>query len=234
MPKVISGLKGRDVLSNLKECVKTSINSAKEIDINNLSNFKFKKAIRWPYPENGDCNFIEFINQLFTTVASIKAIEYLKAEEDDWVMNLGTTPGRDLTVKKDSENIIIIAEIFAVTDPQSNNKLKDEIISLATLLMNTISVPLDACFSPPYLAFIAKDFSLWQVYPTSSCPIIKYFALGSSSINFFKFSRKTLYIKRPSSVSSNAVAKQSCNLFSAYHSGCSSQYFSGGNILNVL
>ena len=133
MPKVISGLKGRDVLSNLKECVKTSINSAKEIDINNLSNFKFKKAIRWPYPENGDCNFIEFINQLFTTVASIKAIEYLKAEEDDWVMNLGTTPGRDLTVKKDSENIIIIAEIFAVTDPQSNNKLKDEIISLATL-----------------------------------------------------------------------------------------------------
>ena len=131
MPKVISGSNGRDVLSNLKECVKASINSAKKIDVNNLSNFKFSKTIEWPYPEEGDCNFIEFINQLFTTVASIKAVEYLKAVNDEWTMNLGTTSGRDLTVRKDNKNII--AEIFAVTDPQSNNKLKKEILSLATL-----------------------------------------------------------------------------------------------------
>ena len=48
-------------------------------------------------------------------------------------MCLGTKPGRDLTVYKDEEkkNPEIIAEIFAVTDPTSNSKLKDEIISLA-------------------------------------------------------------------------------------------------------
>ena len=62
----------------------------------------------------------------------------MKAENGNWVMNLGTTSGRDLTVIKNKQKII--AEIFAVTDPQSNDKLKDEIISLATLSDEIISL----------------------------------------------------------------------------------------------
>lgn len=128
MPKIKS--ENTD-LACLKKHISKAILHANKIDVNKITDFKFKKTMQWPYPQEGTCNFIEFINQLFTTVASIKAIEYLKAEKDDWVMNLGTTSGRDLTVIKNKQNII--AEIFAVTDPQSNNKLKKEILSLATL-----------------------------------------------------------------------------------------------------
>ena len=78
------------------------------------------------------CNFIEFLNQLFTTVATIRALEYLQsngyAKAD---ICLGTTKGRDLTVYDENEQEKAIAEVFAVTDPDSNSKLKDEIQSLA-------------------------------------------------------------------------------------------------------
>ncbi|MBQ9755889.1 MAG: hypothetical protein IJV93_14205 [Lentisphaeria bacterium] len=128
MPKIES--KNTD-LACLKKHISKAILRANKIDVTQLTDLKFKKTMRWPYPQNGTCNFIEFINQLFTTVASIKAIEYLKAENDNWVMNLGTTSGRDLTVIKNKQNII--AEIFAVTDPDSNEKLKNEILSLTSL-----------------------------------------------------------------------------------------------------
>lgn len=128
MPKIESE---NTNLACLKKHISKAILHANKIDVTKIADLKFKKTMQWPYPQKGTCNFIEFINQLFTTVASIKAIEYLKAENDDWVMNLGTTSGRDLTVIKNKNKQKIIAEIFAVTDPDSNGKLKKEILSLA-------------------------------------------------------------------------------------------------------
>ena len=131
--------KSRVTLQDLKDRIAISINAGKEkiknVDILDFTALKFAETAIWPYPvkKKNECNFVEFINQLFTTAASIKAIQYLEAEERFWEMRLGTTSGRDLTVYSDEEKKSpeIIAEIFAVTDPTSNSKLKDEIISLA-------------------------------------------------------------------------------------------------------
>lgn len=113
--------------------------------INCLTQLKFEKTCIYPYPESmpekgnetpiqAKCNFVEFLNQLFTTVASIKAVEYLLKEKkgNHVELCLGTATGRDLTLyDKKGGKKIAVAEIFAVTDPDSNKKLKDEIKSLA-------------------------------------------------------------------------------------------------------
>lgn len=133
--------KSRVTLQDLKVRIATSINAVKEkiknVDILDFTALKFAETAIWPYPvkKKNECNFVEFINQLFTTVASVKAVEFLVEngcleENNKWKMCLGTTPGRDLIVY-DGESPQIIAEIFAVTAPGSNSKLKDEIQSLA-------------------------------------------------------------------------------------------------------
>ena len=134
MPKITE-----ENFDDLKKQIKASIAHVQneKISILDFEKLKFCKVVAWPYPvENNQkednqnkCNFIEFINQLFTTIASVKAIEYLNAEKKKLEICLGTTSGRDLTIFEDN-NRNIIAEIFAVTDPASNSKLKDEILSL--------------------------------------------------------------------------------------------------------
>ena len=148
MPEIYSNnwddkSKNRVSLEDLKKRIEESIEAVedmvknKKLDILDFTALKFAKTATWPDPvkKKNECNFVEFINQLFTTVASVKAIEYLVeksclGEKNKWKMCLGTTPGRDLTVY-DGKSPKIIAEIFAVTDPSSNSKLKGEILSLA-------------------------------------------------------------------------------------------------------
>ena len=88
--------KSRVTLQDLKVRIATSINAVKEkirnegLDIFDFTALKFEKIAVWPYPAEKEkkknkpaeeaCNFIEFVNQLFTTVASVKAIEYLQAK----------------------------------------------------------------------------------------------------------------------------------------------------------
>jgi hypothetical protein len=70
-------------------------------------------------------NFVEQLNQTFTYLVSLQATEYLidvHPEHIPFVLNLGTSPGFDIV----SKNGLIIAEVFAATSPQSNQKLKKD------------------------------------------------------------------------------------------------------------
>lgn len=111
---------------------------SKEEAIELFSMMKFSREAVLPYGGNDDeelpTNFMEFINQLYTTAISYKAVEWLNEKYKDSITEfslcLGESNGRDLTVfLKDNTNVI--AEVFAVTHPDSNQKLKHDLLALS-------------------------------------------------------------------------------------------------------
>ncbi|MGF0038202.1 hypothetical protein [Victivallis vadensis] len=111
---------------------------SKEEAIELFSMMKFNREAILPYGGNDGeelpTNFMEFINQLYTTAISYKAVEWLNEEYKgsitEFSLCLGESNGRDLTVFL-KDNTHVIAEVFAVTHPDSNQKLKHDLLALS-------------------------------------------------------------------------------------------------------
>ena len=87
---------------------------------------KFEKIGHDPLDPNRPLNLIEQVNQTFTALVSVRAVEYLfdhHPEAAPFRLNLGTAPGYDI----ESLDGSLAAEVFAATRPDSNNKLKNDI-----------------------------------------------------------------------------------------------------------
>lgn len=95
-----------------------------------LAHFKFDRIGHSPYSIdiNGNplpMNLMEQVNQTFTTLVSLKAVSFLNIFPI--TLNLGDANGRDIyNVEND-----VVAEVFAVVTGNSNDKLKEEIRSVA-------------------------------------------------------------------------------------------------------
>jgi hypothetical protein len=77
-------------------------------------------------------NVIEQINQTFTILVSLRAVERLiemHPEVNGFRLALGTSSDRDI---KSVEPDLVAAEIFSATHPGSNQKLKKDIARLAS------------------------------------------------------------------------------------------------------
>lgn len=134
--------KGNEIIfDHLKKYLRDAIQRTAEAmpcgesAIDRFSSLKFEQVATLPYPQGitADCfknfhktNFIEFLNQLYTTAVSLRAIDFLKAKNLECHLCLGTSSGQDLSIPEKK----IVAEIFAVTNSQSNGKLKKEIHSI--------------------------------------------------------------------------------------------------------
>jgi hypothetical protein len=75
-------------------------------------------------------NFVEQLNQTFTILASLKAVEELIRLHPGggFRLALGTSSGRDIESVVEG---LVAAEVFCATHPNSNQKLKREIDRLA-------------------------------------------------------------------------------------------------------
>lgn len=70
-------------------------------------------------------NLIEQLNQTFTYLASLDGVAYLFERHPDhapFVLNLGTLSGNDI----ESEDGMVVCEVFAAVRPSNNNKLKKD------------------------------------------------------------------------------------------------------------
>ncbi len=79
-----------------------------------------------PLDDNRPINFIEQLNQSFTYLVSLRAVEYLLSKHPEaipYTLNLGTTSGFDIV----SCDGTIVVEAFAATTPESNRKLNKDI-----------------------------------------------------------------------------------------------------------
>lgn len=73
-------------------------------------------------------NFTEQLNQSFTYLVTLTALEKLfKKHTCDFQVNLGTSPGFDIH----SQDNTVFAEVFAVVSYRSNGKLKNDIKRLS-------------------------------------------------------------------------------------------------------
>jgi hypothetical protein len=75
-------------------------------------------------------NVIEQLNQTFTILVSLRAVERLiemHPEANGFRMALGTSSGRDI---ESVEPNLVAAEVFSATHPASNQKLKKDIARL--------------------------------------------------------------------------------------------------------
>lgn len=95
-----------------------------------FASLKFEKQICNPlYPEKGKVTFLEFINQVWTTLATCRALEYLVERHPDksFCLNLGTQGGPDIH----STDNCLEAEVFATTNHSHNSKLHDDLLKLS-------------------------------------------------------------------------------------------------------
>ena len=122
------------MISSVEKSAKVAVKNLKHIAshysaIEVLQFIKFNQIGANPLAKNEKWNLIEQVNQTFTYLASLKAAKYLFAKHkkllsnQSLVLNLGTASGSDIY----SEDGKIIAEVFAATDPQNNQKLKKAI-----------------------------------------------------------------------------------------------------------
>lgn len=91
-----------------------------------LETIKFNQIGFDPLDPERNLNLVEQINQTFTYLASLKAVEYLFKTHKyitSYRLNLGTRKGSDI-VSLDGH---LAAEVFAATHPRSNNKLEKDI-----------------------------------------------------------------------------------------------------------
>ena len=126
-------------VSDIQEHIEDVVHSAEQAQLriteisegtdalNLLKRLKFQRLGYDPLNSNRDLNFIEQINQTFTYLASLKAAEYIFEEHPgikSLTLNLGTASGSDIET---SDCGGIAAEVFAATQPNSNQKLKKDI-----------------------------------------------------------------------------------------------------------
>lgn len=88
-----------------------------------LHQFKFSQVGYEPI-QGYELNFIEQINQMFSHIVVLKAVEILlkRYPDKEFILNLGTQGGYDVVSLDNS----IICECFSTTSPISNNKIKND------------------------------------------------------------------------------------------------------------
>ena len=130
---------GRDELRDLVKSLLASIDETrgeiseligKDDPLAWFASLKFHKQICNPlYPEKGKVTFLEFINQVWTTLATCRALEYLidKHPDKSFCLNLGTQGGPDIH----STDKRLEAEVFATTNHSHNSKLHDDLLKLS-------------------------------------------------------------------------------------------------------
>ena len=97
-----------------------------------LGAIKFDKIGRDPLDPTRCLNLIEQVNQTFTALVSVRAVEYLFDHHPGacpFRVNLGTAPGSDI----ESLDRSVVAEVFAATSPSSNQKKKKDIAKVAAV-----------------------------------------------------------------------------------------------------
>ena len=91
-----------------------------------LKAVKFDKIGRDPLDPTRPLNLIEQVNQTFTALVTVRAVEYLfdhHPESAPFRVNLGPAPGFDI----ESLDGSVAAEVFSATHPSSNQKLKKDV-----------------------------------------------------------------------------------------------------------
>lgn len=98
-----------------------------------LESMKFQKVGQDPIVGT-ELNFIEQLNQTFTTLVSLLAADDLfnechdgQADYKTITLNLGTKSGSDLVVKDTAGSVVGLAEVFAAVSAKNNQKLKKDI-----------------------------------------------------------------------------------------------------------
>jgi len=128
-------LTNTDDISKYQEIICKSAEKAKlkfSNVLNKSSGVEYLAAIKFdqigfdPLDPERKLNLVEQVNQTFTYLASLRAVEHLfKAHRDitSYRLNLGTRKGLDI----ESSDGYLAAEVFAATHPKSNNKLEKDI-----------------------------------------------------------------------------------------------------------
>lgn len=99
-----------------------------------LYNLKFNRTYQDPLFQKPE-NFGEIIDQTFTYYASFNAaIDLFKRYTwiSDLNMNLGSKNGTDIESNVSSNGDIVLAEVFAVVNPNNNSKLRKELDNVIT------------------------------------------------------------------------------------------------------
>jgi hypothetical protein len=94
-----------------------------------LESIRFTEIGRHPL-ENRALNLVEQVNQTFTILVSLAAVEWLFAHHPDaapFTLNPGTKSGSDILGQQDS----LAAEVFAAVRPGNNRKLNLDIEKVA-------------------------------------------------------------------------------------------------------
>ena len=97
-----------------------------------LEAVKFDRIGRDPLDPTRPLNLIEQVNQTFTALVSVRAVEYLfdhHPEAAPFRVNLGTAAGSDIESLEGS----VVAEVFSATHPASNQKLKKDIAKVGAV-----------------------------------------------------------------------------------------------------
>lgn len=115
------------VLEGTQESIDTLITQKQGVEL--IRSIKFKKDGYDPLFQQST-NFIEQVNQTFTYLVSLSAVELLmdKHQEHQFRANFGTKSGYDI----ESIDKSIICECFAATKPKSNNKLESDVRRLVS------------------------------------------------------------------------------------------------------
>ena len=106
-----------------QSAVRTLVSTSSALEV--LEAIKFQRIGRDPLDTNRELNLIEQVNQTFTCLVTVRALEYLfwaHPESAPFRINPATAPGSDIC----SEDGAIAAECFAATHPGSNQKLKKD------------------------------------------------------------------------------------------------------------
>jgi len=119
------------VLRSADKTRKVLIKLARKKDgLHLLHELKFKKSGVDPLDEKRPLNLIEQLNQMWTYLATFQAAADLLRRfpaSTPLIMRLGTEKGPDICSQDDS----IVAEVFAATDPRSNQKLSKDVAKVA-------------------------------------------------------------------------------------------------------
>lgn len=103
---------------------------AEETGIHALYRLKFEPAGFDPLDEGRSLNLIEQINQSFTILVSLRAVELLLHAHPaaaPYRLNLGARSGWDI----ESHDGSVVAETFAAVSPNNNYKLTKDVAKLA-------------------------------------------------------------------------------------------------------
>jgi len=131
-----------------------------------LEQMKFERIGCDPLNPETPWNLIEQINQTFTYLASFKAAALLfkwYPEMESLSLNLGIAGGTDI---ESSHNGGIAAEVFAATNPSSNQKLQNDITKVRGVAA-----------SHKYVFFMCPNIETGQ-YETNNAQGIKIWSLG--------------------------------------------------------